>query len=66
LVLFSLFTALVSVTLIGGNLDIFGVRMKQLEQDAARAGQREDQILTELTKLHERLERMEQRQTPQS
>jgi hypothetical protein len=61
LVFFSLFTALVSVTLIGRNMDALGVDMHQIEQKAGRIQTGEDRILDELTRLHERMEALEQR-----
>jgi voltage-gated potassium channel len=59
LVFFSLFTALVSVGLIGRNMDALGMDMKQIEQEAGRLQTGEDRILAELARLHERMEALE-------
>jgi voltage-gated potassium channel len=60
LVFFSLFTALVSVALIGKNMDALGVNMRQIEQGAGRIQTGEDRILAEVARLHERLKALEQ------
>ena len=59
LVFFSLFTALVSVALIGRNMDALGVNMRQIEQGTNRIQTGEDRILAELARLHERLKALE-------
>ncbi|MFA5922586.1 MAG: ion channel [Methylococcaceae bacterium] len=59
LVFFSLFTALVSVALIGRNMDALGADMLQIEQKSARIQTGEDRILAELARLHERLKALE-------
>ena len=59
LVFFSLFTALVSVALIGRNMDALGVNMQQIEQGANRIQTGEDRILAELARMHERLKALE-------
>lgn len=59
LVFFSLFTALVSVSLIGRNMDALGMDMRQIEQKAGRIQTGEDRILAELTRLHESLKALE-------
>ena len=59
LVFFSLFTALVSVALIGRNMDALGADMLQIEQKAARNKTGEDRILAELARLHERMKALE-------
>jgi len=59
LVFFSLFTALVSVALIGKNIEVLGVDMRQIEQGANRIQTGEDRILAELARLHERLKALE-------
>ncbi|MGZ8238040.1 MAG: potassium channel family protein [Methylobacter sp.] len=59
LVFFSLFTALVSVALIGRNMAAMGVNMRQIEQGTGRIQTGEDRILAELARLHERLEALE-------
>jgi voltage-gated potassium channel len=59
LVFFSLFTALVSVGLIGRNMDVLGMDMKQIEQEAGSLQTGEDRILAELARLHERMEALE-------
>ena len=59
LVFFSLFTALVSVSLIGRNMDALGMDMRQIEQGANRIQTGEDRILAELARLHKRLKALE-------
>lgn len=59
LVFFSLFTALVSVALIGRNMDALGVNMQHIEQGANRIQTGEDRILAELARMHERLKVLE-------
>ena len=59
LVFFSLFTALVSLALIGKNIEALGVDMRQIEQGANRIQTGEDRILAELARLHERLKELE-------
>jgi voltage-gated potassium channel len=59
LVFFSLFTALVSVALIGRNMDALGADMLQIEQKAAHIQTGEDRILAELARLHERMKALE-------
>lgn len=59
LVLFSLFTALVSVALIGRNIHALGMDVRQIEQEAGRIQTGEDRILDELARLHERMEVLE-------
>lgn len=59
LVLFSLFTALISVTLIGRNLDSIGGDIKLLEHHGNSSQSHEEQILQELARLHQRLESLE-------
>jgi hypothetical protein len=59
LVFFSLFTALVSVALIGRNMDALGVDMSRIEQEAGRIQTGEDRILAELARQHELLKVLE-------
>ena len=59
LVFFSLFTALVSVALIGRNMDALGADMLQIEQKAGHIQTGEDRILAELARLHERMKALE-------
>ena len=59
LTLFSLFTAILSVTLIGKNIDTWGHDVRQLEQETSRIETEENQILKELAKLHERMDALE-------
>jgi voltage-gated potassium channel Kch len=59
LVFFSLFTALVSVSLIGRNMDALGMDMRNIELEAGRIQTGEDRILAELARLHERMEALE-------
>ena len=59
LVLFSLFTALVSVSLIGRNMDALIMDVRQIEQEASSIQTGESQILDELARLHERMAALE-------
>ena len=59
LVFFSLFTALVSVALIGRNMDVLGADMLQIEQKTGHIQTGEDRILAELARLHERMKALE-------
>ena len=59
LALFSLSTALFSVTLMGKNMDAWGHDVRQLEQETSRIETEENQILKELAKLHERMDALE-------
>lgn len=59
LVLFSLFTALVSVSLIGRNMDAMVVDVRQIEQEASSIQHGENRILDELARLHERMAALE-------
>ncbi len=60
LVFFSLFTALVSVALIGKNMDILGGSMRRIEQEAGDIQTWEERILAELARLHTRMDALEQ------
>ena len=59
LAMFSLFTAILSATLIGKNIDNWGHDVRQLEQDTGRIETEENQILHELARLHERMDALE-------
>lgn len=59
LVFFPLFTALVSVTLIGRNIDTLGLGMQRLEREASSIENEESQILSELIRLHKRIDELE-------
>ncbi len=59
LVFFSLFTALVSVALIGRNIYALGADVRQIEQETGRIQTGEDRILDELARLHERMAALE-------
>ncbi len=59
LTLFSLFTAILSVTLIGKNMATWGHDVRQIEQETSRIETEENQILHELARLHERMEALE-------
>jgi voltage-gated potassium channel Kch len=59
LALFSLFTAILSVTLIGKNIDTWGHDVRQIEKEADRIEKEENQILRELARLHERMAALE-------
>ncbi len=60
LVFFSIFTALVSVALIGKNIEEIGGSVKKLGEDASTLSSGEDRILVELVRLHKRLDKLEQ------
>ena len=55
LALFSLFTAILSVTLIGRNMDTWGQDMRHIEQETGRIETEESTILRELERLHDRM-----------
>lgn len=59
LVLFSLFTAVVSVALIGRNMHALGMDVRQIEQEAGRIQTGEGLILDELARLHKRMAALE-------
>jgi voltage-gated potassium channel len=47
------------VSLIGKNMDTWGDNVRQIEQETNRIEADENKILSELAKLHERMERLE-------
>jgi hypothetical protein len=59
LMLFSLFTALVSVALIGESREILEVRLQPVKPEAKAAHVEDDRMLAELAKLHERMSILE-------
>ncbi|EGW23249.1 MULTISPECIES: potassium channel family protein [Methylobacter] len=59
LVFFSLFTALISVALIGRNMHVLGMDVQQIEQETGRIQTGESRILEELARLHERMAALE-------
>jgi voltage-gated potassium channel len=59
LTLFSLCTAILSASLIGKNMDSWGNNVRQIKQGTNRIEDDENKILSELVRLHERLERLE-------
>ncbi|MSP26894.1 MAG: two pore domain potassium channel family protein [Methylococcales bacterium] len=59
LALFSLCTAILSASLIGKNIDTWGDNVRHIEQETNRIEADEDKILSELARLHERMERLE-------
>ena len=59
LALFSLSTALFSVTLMSKNIDTWGGDVRQIEQETSRIETEENKILQELVRLHERMEALE-------
>ena len=59
LVFFSIFTALVSVALIGKNIEEIGGGVKKLGENASTLSGGEDRILEELARLHKQLEKIE-------
>lgn len=60
LVFFSLFTALISMTLIGRNMEALGIGVRRIEQEAGDIQGGEAQILAELARLHARMSVLEQ------
>ena len=60
LLLFPLFTALISVALIGRNRDALGIGVRRFEQEVNSIQGREDQILAELARLRQCVEVLEQ------
>jgi voltage-gated potassium channel len=61
LLLFPLFTALISVALIGRNQEALGINIRRFEQEANSIQGKEDLILLELTRLQQCIEVLEQR-----
>jgi len=61
LILFSLFTAILSVTLIGKDMHGWGLDVKQIEQNTNRIEAEENQILNELARLHKRMTALEKK-----
>ena len=61
LALFSLSTAIFSVTLIGKNLDVWGSDVRHIEQETSRIETDESKVLQELARLHERMEALEKK-----
>ena len=61
LALFSMFTAILSVTLIGKDMDNWGQNVRQIEQDTSRIETEENQILHELARLHKRMTALEKK-----
>ncbi|MDI1278875.1 potassium channel family protein [Methylobacter sp.] len=59
LVFFSLFTALISVALIGRNMHVLGMDVQQIEQETGCIQTGESRILDELARLHERMAALE-------
>lgn len=59
LALFALFTAILSVTLIGRNMDTWGHDMQHIEQETSHIETEENRILQELERLHERMAALE-------
>ena len=61
LALFSLSTAIFSVTLIGKNMDAWGSEVRQIEQETSCIETDENKVLQELARLHERMEALEKK-----
>ena len=59
LAMFSMITAILSVTLMGKNMDTWGHQVRQIEHGASRIESEESQILKELARLHERMDALE-------
>lgn len=64
LALFSLFTAVVSVTLLGGSPELPGLAARRTEAETGRAENAEQRLAEEIARLHARMERLEQQETP--
>ena len=64
LALFSLSTAIFSVTLIGKNLDAWGSDVRHIEQETSRIETDENKILHELARLHDRMQALEKKLSP--
>jgi voltage-gated potassium channel len=61
LVLFSLFTAILSVTLIGKDMSDWGLNVRQIEQNTSCIETEENKILHELERLHKRMSALEKK-----
>ena len=61
LALFSMFTAILSVTLIGKNMDTWGQNVRQIKQETSRIETEDHQILHELARLHKRMTALEKK-----
>jgi voltage-gated potassium channel len=59
LTLFSLCTAILSASLMGKDMNSWGNNVRQIEQETNRIEADENKILSELARLHERLNRLE-------
>jgi voltage-gated potassium channel len=59
LTLFSLCTAILSASLIGKDMDSWGNNVRQIKQETNRIEDDENKILSELVRLHERMEQLE-------
>ena len=64
LALFSLSTAIFSVTLIGKNMNAWGSDVRQIEQETSCIETDENKVLQELARLHERMEALEKKLSP--
>lgn len=64
LVFFSLFTAVVSLALIGRNMDALGLEMRRVGRETERIEGEESRILREVARVHERLDALEHRLPP--
>jgi voltage-gated potassium channel len=60
LTIFSLCTAILSASLIGKNMDSWENNVRQIEQETNRIEVDESKILSELARLHQRLDSLEQ------
>lgn len=58
-ILFSMFTATLSVVLMNKDMNIWGMNVRQIGEDAARIETEETHILRELARLHERMTALE-------
>jgi voltage-gated potassium channel len=63
LVFFSIFTALVSVALIGKSFEEMGGSVKKIEEGAGYISASEERILSELQRLHQRLDELEKQRS---
>ena len=60
LTIFSLCTAILSASLIGKNMDSWENNVRQIEQETNHIEANESKILSELVRLHQRLDSLEQ------
>ncbi|TAN52469.1 MAG: two pore domain potassium channel family protein [Methylococcaceae bacterium] len=59
LILFSLFTATLSVAFLGKDMAVLGKELRSVEKESEQVAEEESRILQELARLHQRLDRLE-------